>query len=241
MPDARVPVSTVVYDALRADILSGRVRPGDGIPSERTLSERFEVNRHAVREAVKRLQQAGLVQVSHGGATRVLDWRRTGGLELLVDLPPEDVGVARAAYELRACIAADVAARAAARATDEDRASLAARAAAFAAAREHCVATDGPVSPGPALLDAYRELWDVLVDATGNIAYRLAYNSLLHGEDAVTAVAVIYLRDELLDAETTDALVAAVLDSDADAARAAAATLTAHTLTALSPTEAPSR
>lgn len=234
MPEARVPVSTAVYDALRADILSGRLRPAEAVPSERTLSDRFQVNRHAVREAVKRLQQAGLVQVSHGGATRVRDWRRTGGLELLVDLPPEDVGVARAAYELRACIAAEVAARAAERATADDRAALAARAAAFAQAR-------GQGAADAVLLDAYRELWDVLVDASGNIAYRLAYNSLLHGEDAITAVAVVFLRDELLDAESGDALVAAVLDGEPDPARAAAATLTAHTLRALSPTEVTSR
>ncbi|MCW3013405.1 MAG: FadR family transcriptional regulator, partial [Solirubrobacterales bacterium] len=111
MADARVPVSTTVYDVLRADILGGRLAPGDGIPSERTLSERFAVNRHAVREAVKRLQQAGLVQVSHGGATRVLDWRIHGGLELLMDLPAAgDMDAARAGYELRACLAAEVAA-----------------------------------------------------------------------------------------------------------------------------------
>ena len=59
-----------VHERLRADVLSGRVAPGEPLPSERVLSEELGVNRHAVREAVKRLQQAGLVTVSHGGATR---------------------------------------------------------------------------------------------------------------------------------------------------------------------------
>jgi GntR family transcriptional repressor for pyruvate dehydrogenase complex len=234
MADARVPVSTTVYGALRGDILGGRLAPGDAIPSERTLSERFAVNRHAIREAVKRLQQAGLVQVSHGGATRVLDWRVNGGLELLMDLPAAgDMDAARAGYELRACLAADVAARAAQRADDADRALLDERAAALDAARD---AGDEAV-----LLDAYRRLWDVLVDATANVAYRLAYNSLLAGENAMAAVALVFLHDELHDRETADALVAAVLDAQDDAARAAASALTARTLSAMSRHEVTTR
>ncbi len=227
--DARTPVSTTVYDALRADILGARLVPGDAIPSERVLSDRFGVNRHAVREAVKRLQQAGLVQVSQGGATRVLDWSRTGGLELLTDLPAAgDLGAARAGYELRACLAAEIAARGAQRATDADRTLLHARAAALADAR-----TTGD---DHAVLEAYRELWDVVVDASQNIAYRLAYNSLLAGEASMPQLALGILRDELQDAATADALVTAVLDGDDAAARQAATTLTDRTLHTLSRT-----
>jgi GntR family transcriptional repressor for pyruvate dehydrogenase complex len=228
-PDARTPVSATVYDALRADILGRRLVPGDPIPSERVLSERFTVNRHAVREAVKRLQQAGLVQVSQGGATRVLDWSRTGGLELLTDLPAAgDLDAARAGYELRACLAAEIAARGAQRATDGDRDRLAARARRLTEARdtvdEHTV------------LDAYRELWDVIVDASQNIAYRLAYNSLLTGEASMPQLALGILRDELQDAGTAEALVAAVLSGDDTGARTAATTLTDRTLSSLSRT-----
>lgn len=229
MPDSRAPVSTAVYDALRADILGGRLQPGDPVPSERTLSERFGVNRHAVREAVKRLQQAGLVQVSHGGATRVLDWSRTGGLELLVDLPTAgDPSAVRAGYELRACLAEDIAARAAERATDAQRASLLDRADVFAAA-----ATD------PERRDTYRDLWDVIVDAAGNIAYRLAYNSLLTAEATLPELSLDLLRHELRDADAVRDLVAAIADAEPDDARAAARVLTAHTLDAVSDTEVP--
>ena len=75
-----------VHRRLREQILSGELAPGDPIPSERALSEELGVNRHAVREALKRLQQAGLVRISQGGATRVLDWRDSAGLEVLLDL-----------------------------------------------------------------------------------------------------------------------------------------------------------
>src|SRR4051812_1402341 len=83
-----------VHVQLRGDILRGRYAPGDALPSERRLSEDLGTNRHAIREALKRLQQAGLVSISQGGATRVRDWRRHGGLELLLDLDelPEAIG-----------------------------------------------------------------------------------------------------------------------------------------------------
>ena len=42
-----------------AGILDGTLAPGPPIPSERTLSEELGVNRHAVREAVKRSSRRG--------------------------------------------------------------------------------------------------------------------------------------------------------------------------------------
>ena len=41
-------------------ILEGKLEAGSALPSERFLAEEFGVNRHAVREALKRLEQAGL-------------------------------------------------------------------------------------------------------------------------------------------------------------------------------------
>jgi len=53
---------------LRDDILRGQYRPGERLPSERDLAARFEVNRGAVREAVKKLEQLGIASVQPGGA-----------------------------------------------------------------------------------------------------------------------------------------------------------------------------
>jgi len=51
------------------------------------------------------LQQAGLIAINQGGATRVRDWRHHGGLELLLEGDvPEALNAARAAMEMRACI-----------------------------------------------------------------------------------------------------------------------------------------
>lgn len=167
-------VSDTVHAYLRDRILSGDLAPGAAVPSERDLSDQLGVNRHAVREALNRLQQARLVQVSHGGPTRVLDWRQTGGLELIVDLTRDgaqiEPSLARAVIELRACIGVDVARRAAERAPASGRE----RAAELAEA----AARTGTL---PERARANEQLWMELVDAAGNIAYRLALNSLIEG------------------------------------------------------------
>jgi DNA-binding FadR family transcriptional regulator len=54
--------------ALRDDILRGRYRAGDRLPSERELAERFEAHRGAAREALKKLEQLGIAEIRPGGA-----------------------------------------------------------------------------------------------------------------------------------------------------------------------------
>jgi DNA-binding FadR family transcriptional regulator len=61
-----------VFDQLAAAILHGSLPPGDPLPPERQLSERFGVSRLIVRQAVHRLAELGLVRVRQGGATIVV-------------------------------------------------------------------------------------------------------------------------------------------------------------------------
>ena len=90
-------LSSQIHARLRADILGGHYAVGDALPSERRLSEELETGRHAIREALKRLQQSGLIRISQGGTTRVRDWRRHGGLELLLGLDEVPPGRSRCA------------------------------------------------------------------------------------------------------------------------------------------------
>ncbi|MFZ2239644.1 MAG: GntR family transcriptional regulator, partial [Gordonia amarae] len=60
-PIERAAVSDEVLGRLVTEILSGRLAPGDPLPAERELALRFGVNRHAIREALKGVRQAGLV------------------------------------------------------------------------------------------------------------------------------------------------------------------------------------
>ena len=53
-----------VADHLEAQILSGKLKPGDQLPPERDLQMRFSVGRPAIREALISLQKAGLVELA---------------------------------------------------------------------------------------------------------------------------------------------------------------------------------
>jgi DNA-binding FadR family transcriptional regulator len=213
-----VLLSDRIHIQLRDRILAGDLAPGAPVPSERRLSEELGASRHAVREAHKRLQEAGVIRITHGGATRVRDWRRDGGLDLLLvlgaqgDAPPE-LELERAAMELRACIGADAARRAAQRATPAQRAEIAARAAALA----------GTADP-EARNAEYERLWALIVDAAGNLAYRLALNTLETGQHVLVLDADRVGR-ELADSAAIRGLAATIAAGDAEAARTTAADL----------------
>jgi DNA-binding FadR family transcriptional regulator len=55
-----------VAEQLRDAILEGRFSPGEKLPPERELAERFRVNRTSVREAIKMLESLGLVVARQG-------------------------------------------------------------------------------------------------------------------------------------------------------------------------------
>jgi GntR family transcriptional repressor for pyruvate dehydrogenase complex len=204
-------LSGQIYALLRGEILAGRYEPGDALPSERRLSEELESNRHAVREALKRLQQAGLIAISQGGATRVRDWRRHGGLELLLegDVPPA-LNAPRAAMEMRASVGADAARRCAQRAGAPRRLEIAARAEALAAV-EDLAARNAH----------YEVLWDLIVDGSDNIAYRLALTTLVERQ-RIASVSAAAVAGELEDAAAIRALAAAIGAGDDERAFAAA-------------------
>jgi GntR family transcriptional repressor for pyruvate dehydrogenase complex len=201
-------VSTRVYEHLRTAILAGAY---EELPSERRLSEELGASRHAVREALKRLQQSGLIRISHGGATRVRDWRRHGGLELLLGLDevPAGLEIERPIMEMRASVGADAARRCAARASAVVRAELEARAEMLAAETELDVRNT-----------IYEAFWDLIIDGADNLAYRLALNTLV----AQQAVCLDCTRvaDELNDPDAIRALAAAIAAGDEDGALARA-------------------
>ncbi|MDE2430124.1 MAG: phosphonate metabolism transcriptional regulator PhnF, partial [Burkholderiales bacterium] len=64
-----VSVWRQIEEALSADILAGHLQ--HRLPNETALAERFSVNRHTVRQAVKALVERGLVDVQHGRGTFV--------------------------------------------------------------------------------------------------------------------------------------------------------------------------
>lgn len=62
-----------IFEQIEARILSGELRQGVRLPSERELAAQFEASRTAVREAIKALSEKGLVEVQPGRGTFVTD------------------------------------------------------------------------------------------------------------------------------------------------------------------------
>jgi DNA-binding FadR family transcriptional regulator len=219
-PVRRRSVPDEVFDQLAHEVVGGGLGPGEALPSERRLAELLGVSRPAVREALQRLSQAGLVEVRQGDTTTVRDFRRHGGLELLPRLlvlaGELDLGVARSLLEARLLLGPQVAGLAARKlptCADADTVGADLR-----AAVRRLGASADPVARQHAAL----AFWDLVVDAGDNIAFRLMFNSLRAAyEPAIEALATV-MAAEVEQVATYDALADAVIAGDDDAATRAA-------------------
>src|ERR1044071_8871226 len=79
-PVKRSRIYEHIVEQIHALIREGRWAPGDQIPPERELAERFRVSRTSVREALRALEMQGVIDSRQGGGAFV----RPGGPEALV-------------------------------------------------------------------------------------------------------------------------------------------------------------
>lgn len=198
---------------LRDGIVGGRYAAGEKLPSQRTLAREYGVNATTVREAVKRLEQLRLVEVRHGDAMRVSDWRTASGLDVIAHVLFDATGVnrdaLRALMEARRWMLSVAAGLAAERRSDEQAEEL--RALARVAAREQT---------------ADFTFFAALVEAAGNVVFSLILNSVrpIYFEHAALFDGLVTPEQEALYERAADA----VARRDADAARAAVAELAEH-------------
>jgi DNA-binding FadR family transcriptional regulator len=179
-----------VFEQLGAAIVRGEYEANSALPTEHELTDACAVSRQVVREAIRRLEQVGLVTTGQGGRTRVRDFRRTGGLDVLTMLSayPRDseelVRLWRGVLQMRAAITADIARLCAEHATQ-------------ALGRELLRVRDEVAAASDARLRVELTLafWDRVIDGCGNPVYRLAYNNLLAAGDDPRAL------ERLVDAE----------------------------------------
>jgi DNA-binding FadR family transcriptional regulator len=69
----RQKLSEKVRSELLGMIDAGTIAPGEPLPSERVLMERFGVGRPAIREAMQSLETIGLIEIRQGGRARVAE------------------------------------------------------------------------------------------------------------------------------------------------------------------------
>ncbi|HET6315322.1 MAG TPA: FadR/GntR family transcriptional regulator [Chloroflexota bacterium] len=93
-PVRRSRIYEHIVDQIHALIREGRWAPGDQIPPERELAERFRVSRTSVREALRALEMQGIIESRQGGGTFV----RSADTEALV--PPLAAAILRGQREM---------------------------------------------------------------------------------------------------------------------------------------------
>jgi DNA-binding FadR family transcriptional regulator len=124
-----------LVDALGDRIRDGRLAPGAKLPSEGRFMAEFGVSRTVVREALSKLQAAGMVHTRHGVGTFVVG----AGQEPAFRIAPQQTETLRdvvAVLELRIGVETEAAALAAARRTAQNLAVMRQALDAFALALE---------------------------------------------------------------------------------------------------------
>lgn len=193
-----------VFRELATAVLDGRYAPGERLPTQRALATELGVNLASLREGVKRLEQLRLVEVRHGDAMRVTDWRAHGGLDVLAYAATAFHGPL---FEARRLLLKEAAGLAADRRTDAQAGQLVELAAAFARAED----------PQPVDL----AFMATIIDAAGNLVFTLILNSIreLYLTNAAEFRAIVADRDALAPGYHTVA--DAIRREDAPAATAA--------------------
>ncbi|MFC8131978.1 FadR/GntR family transcriptional regulator [Streptomyces sp. NPDC057302] len=194
----RETVVDLLEERLREGILAGRYPTGRYLPPERELADGYGVTRTTLKHAFGRLIQAGLLETRHGVGTRVRDYARLGGADLLPMLVRHSPAWIAEVFEVRRGIGALIAERAAAKASDEQRDELRTLLAAVKDA-------DG----GDAAQLADVEVHRALARATGNRVYVLLTNTLFNAYLPVRAALV----EPFADPDAAHARLAPVVDA----------------------------
>jgi len=160
------PVPELILDEITRLITEGILKPGDRLPSESELAERFGVGRSSLREAMRALQLLGIIEVIQGKGTFL---RQTYVLPLASDWTRiSRMGLISQVMEARQIIEVAIAQLAAERATEEDIAAM--RAAIRRAEQAH----GDPMISGEASVEFHL----ALAEATHNEVLALMYKTV---------------------------------------------------------------
>jgi len=211
-------------DALRLRILTGHYAIGQSLPGERELSEELGVSRLTLRSSLAHLENEGLVHAVHGSGTRVLDYRKTGGLDLFGHLAsmvlsgepvPGGLSLFASLMELRRAVAIEAVGLATERASADE----------LRAMRAHVASMASLLGEPHGFMVADLAFARMIVRATGNLAYELLFNSVVRTVDGNRGIELAFFAN----AKATLAVYGRLLDRmearDHERARATAARL----------------
>lgn len=100
-PSSGVPIYRQLMEQLRSQMAGGTVRPGEMLPSVRTVAEQLEVNPMTVSKAYSLLEREGLVELVRGQGMRVREPAGGGPLkQRLAAIAPLLEQVATEAFHL---------------------------------------------------------------------------------------------------------------------------------------------
>jgi DNA-binding FadR family transcriptional regulator len=137
------------------------------LPGERSLAEKLGVSRTVVREATKRLEQQGMLEIQHGSGIKVVDRLHRPLNDSLTLLIPDMADRLQQLNDARLAIEPNAAAFAAQRATKEQIRTL---------RRIHTQLEKA--ADGPAAIEQDVAFHHAIADASGNLIFRLILDSL---------------------------------------------------------------
>jgi GntR family transcriptional repressor for pyruvate dehydrogenase complex len=120
----RTRVYEGVVRQLQTLIAAGALKPGDMLPPERELAERFGVSRSSLRDAIRSLELAGLVLPKHGEGTVIADVSADTLVAPIASVLVRKRELIAELLDVRKMLEPPLAARAAEHATDQDVAEM---------------------------------------------------------------------------------------------------------------------
>lgn len=202
--------------ALGDRVRDGRLAAGSKLPTEAAIMAEFGVSRTVVREAMSRLQAAGIVETRHGVGTFAVGYGDGSSFRIA----PDQLGTLQdviEVLELRIAVETEAAALAAARRTGENLAALRSALDAFSSAVEQgrdAVGPDFQFHLEVARAAQNRHFADLMSTLGGMMIPR----ARLEPAQPLTAERQAYLRGVNLEHES---ILQAIADQDVEAARAA--------------------
>ncbi len=183
----------VAVRELVAEIVNGRFVPGEWLPREVDLAERFAISRGVARECIRALEERALVQVRHGRGAQVLEPREWDVLDGVVAQEilrgPRPTTLLVEYLECRRGLEIEAAGLAARRSSEQARLALAAAFEAMTAAADGANTPDSEAE----FLAADVRFHEALAQASGN---RVMTQTLLRMHSALLCARLPLARPE---------------------------------------------